>query len=91
MSAGEVAPDDMPPARRWYRRLLRLLAPRALRAAHGTEMEDLFLDALQGREHAGPRGHGARLVCRDVGSVARVSCATLQTPASQSAGYPRKA
>ena len=45
MSAGDRAPTDLPPARRWYRRLMRL-GPRALRAAHGTEMEDLFLDAL---------------------------------------------
>ena len=74
MSAGDLAPTDLPPARRWYRRLMRL-GPRALRAAHGTEMEELFLDALARRERAGPHGNGARLVCSPAWDLLRASFA----------------
>ena len=73
MSAGDVANNDMSPARRWYRRLLRL-GPRALRAAHGTEMEDLFLDALHDASARG-RAATARVWCAAMWDLLRASVA----------------
>ena len=73
MSAGDVANNDMSPARRWYRRLLHL-GPRALRAAHGTEMEDLFLDALHDASARG-RAATARVWCAAMWDLLRASVA----------------
>ena len=73
MSTGDPAPTDTPRARRWYRQLLRL-GPRELRASHGAEMEELFLDALH---DASARGRAAttRVWCAAVWDLLRASFA----------------
>ncbi len=79
MTAERGAPAGRSAARRGYGVLLRL-APRTLRATHGEEMAEVFLDAL---DHADGRGRAAlaRVWCAaawDLG--ARVARAAVPTP-----------